>query len=62
MIKEYKAAQKRLLLLDYDGTLVKFHKMRNKALPTKQVLNLINELSEDPSNQLVIISGRPMSF
>lgn len=62
MVKEYKAAQKRLLLLDYDGTLVKFHKMRNKALPTKQVLNLINELSEDSSNQLVIISGRPMSF
>ena len=62
LVKEYKAAQKRLLLLDYDGTLVKFHKMRNKALPTKQVLNLINELSENPSNQLVIISGRPMSF
>ena len=36
--------------------------MRNKALPTKQILNLINELSEDPSNDLVIISGRPMSF
>jgi len=49
-------------LLDYDGTLVKFHKMRNKALPTKQTLNLINELCEDPSNHLVIISGRPMSF
>ena len=62
MVKEYKAAQKRLLLLDYDGTLVKFHRMRNKALPTKQVLNLINELSEDPLNQLVIISGRPISF
>jgi len=61
-VKEYKAAQKRLLLLDYDGTLVKFHKMRNKALPTNQVLKLIHELCKDASNHLVIISGRPMSF
>jgi trehalose 6-phosphate synthase/phosphatase len=62
LVKEYKAAQKRLLLLDYDGTLVKFHKMRNKALPTNQVLELIHELCRDASNHLVIISGRPMSF
>ena len=60
--KDYKSTHKRLLLLDYDGTLVKFHKMRNKALPNKHVLNTINQLSEDDSNDLVIISGRPMSF
>lgn len=60
--KDYKATHKRLLLLDYDGTLVKFHKMRNKALPNKHVLNTINQLNEDDSNDLVIISGRPMSF
>jgi trehalose 6-phosphate synthase/phosphatase len=62
IVKDYKATHKRLLLLDYDGTLVKFHKMRNKALPNKHVLNTINQLSEDYSNDLVIISGRPMSF
>ena len=60
--KQYHSANKRLLLLDYDGTLVKFEKMRNKALPTKQVLDLITQLSYEEFNDLVIISGRPMSF
>lgn len=62
IVEQYTTAKKRLLLLDYDGTLVKFHKMRNKALPTKTVEHLIHELGENASNHLVIISGRPMSF
>ena len=62
LIKEYKTAKKRLLLLDYDGTLVKFHKMRNKALPSAELVELIHQLSAEDANHLVIISGRPMSF
>ena len=62
IINKFNAAKKKLFLLDYDGTLVKFHKMRNKALPSQQVINLIDQLSKDESNHLVIISGRPMSF
>lgn len=42
IVEQYTTAKKRLLLLDYDGTLVKFHKMRNKALPTKTVDHLIH--------------------
>ena len=62
IVSAYQSASKRLFLLDYDGTLVRFHKMRNKALPTEEVLQLIDQLSSDPSNHVVIISGRPMSF
>jgi trehalose 6-phosphate synthase/phosphatase len=62
LVSAYQKASKKLFLLDYDGTLVKFHKMRNKALPPEEVNQLIDQLSDDPSNHVVIISGRPMSF
>ncbi|MGB1449493.1 MAG: bifunctional alpha,alpha-trehalose-phosphate synthase (UDP-forming)/trehalose-phosphatase [Flavobacteriaceae bacterium] len=62
MAKEYVQAKKRLFLLDYDGTLVKFHKIRNKAVPSAEVIKRINHISNQPENHLVIISGRPKFF
>jgi trehalose 6-phosphate synthase/phosphatase len=58
-IKEaYHASQKRLLLFDYDGTLVPFSKFPGDAVPGEQVLNLLKNLSENTQNDVVIISGR----
>lgn len=59
---QYAQANKRLFLLDYDGTLVSFHKNHKKALPSPTVINLLKELNQDPKNKVIIISGRPPEF
>ncbi len=55
---DYKKARKRLLLLDYDGTLVKLKRKPEQASPDQKVLSLLTCLSNDPANKVVIISGR----
>lgn len=58
IISTYRAARKRLLLLDYDGTLVDFASAPSKARPNAHVLELIASLSADKRNRIIIISGR----
>jgi trehalose 6-phosphate synthase/phosphatase len=58
----YGKAKKRLLLLDYDGTLVGFHENPNKATPTNLLLKLLQDLSNQNNTDLVIISGRQHLF
>jgi trehalose 6-phosphate synthase/phosphatase len=55
---EYKKAKKRLLLLDYDGTLVKFHDKPDQAGPDKKILDLLKKLSQNDSTKIVVVSGR----
>jgi trehalose 6-phosphate synthase/phosphatase len=59
--KDYQEAKKRLILLDYDGTLQRFVSTpdASDARPTKQVRNVLKKLSKDPANNIVIVSGRP---
>ncbi len=49
-------AQKRLLLLDYDGTLVPQSTINSR--PTEEALSVLNGLCADPRNAVYIISGR----
>ena len=49
-------ASKRLLLLDYDGTLVDQTAIDNK--PNAEVLKMVQGLCADPNNFVFIISGR----
>lgn len=55
---EYKETHKRLILLDYDGTLVPFHTDPTQAKPSRELTKIINDISKNPSNDVVIISGR----
>ncbi len=55
---KYSSAAKRLLLLDYDGTLTAFADVPSHANPDKELLDLLGHLSEDDNNDVVIISGR----
>jgi trehalose 6-phosphate synthase/phosphatase len=55
---DYKKAQKRLIILDYDGTLSPFQDKPEDASPTVEMLAVLNELCEDLKNQVVISSGR----
>ncbi len=55
------AAASRLLLLDYDGTLVGFQDDIDKASPDDELYRLLDTLDADIKNHLVIISGRKHS-
>ncbi|VTP98191.1 bifunctional alpha,alpha-trehalose-phosphate synthase (UDP-forming)/trehalose-phosphatase [Sphingobacterium daejeonense] len=57
----YAKSSNRLILLDYDGTLVGFNKNADKATPTQQVYDVLDQLSRDPKNHISIISGRKYS-
>ncbi len=58
LLKEYKQASRRLLLLDYDGTLVDFAARPEDAGPDEELIELLKTLAGQPGNELVIISGR----
>lgn len=55
---EYRNGQNRLLLLDYDGTLVPFKKEVNQAVPDAELITLLEELCVQPNTTVVIVSGR----
>jgi len=57
-ILKYKNAKKKLILLDYDGTLVDFTVIPDEAKPSVRLLNVLYKLSCDPSTKIVIITGR----
>jgi len=59
---KYLTSSKRVLLLDYDGTLVPFHRDPEKAVPSPQVHELLSRLCADSKNEIAIISGRDKSF
>ena len=56
--EHYLSARNRLIMLDYDGTLVAFQPRAEQAVPTVEVLNLLERLCADPANHVVINSGR----
>ena len=58
LVKKFQAAKHRLLLLDYDGTLVSFNPQPEAAIPSETLQSLLQKLSDHPSTDLVIISGR----
>ncbi|MDH5597601.1 MAG: bifunctional alpha,alpha-trehalose-phosphate synthase (UDP-forming)/trehalose-phosphatase, partial [Cyclobacteriaceae bacterium] len=58
IIEQYKKSDKRLIFLDYDGTLVPFHDKPEKADPNSELISLLKKLSSDKKNKVVIISGR----
>jgi len=55
---QFQKARRRLLLLDYDGTLVPFAETPEKARPDAELLKLLAELNNSARNEIVLISGR----
>ncbi len=54
----YGKAEKRLLFLDYDGTLAGFHNDPQKASPDKALYELLDALHQQEGTDLYLISGR----
>lgn len=54
----YRKASKRLIFLDYDGTLVGFHGDPEDSKPDRELKKILYLLTEDKRNRVVVISGR----
>lgn len=58
ILKRYRHAKKRLLLLDYDGTLTPIVSLPEQAKPSIEIIDLLRDLDRDENNHVVLISGR----
>jgi trehalose 6-phosphate synthase/phosphatase len=57
-VRAFRVARSRLLLLDYDGTLVGYAKRPQDAVPPPDLLRLLGELARRPATTAAIVSGR----
>jgi trehalose 6-phosphate synthase/phosphatase len=61
MLRHYRSAERRAVLLDYDGTLVPFVADPKAAAPDPELLQLLETLASQESTDVVIVSGRRRS-
>jgi trehalose 6-phosphate synthase/phosphatase len=62
IIAQFAKASKRVIFLDYDGTLVPFSRVPELATPDAQTLKQLKSLADYPNNAVVLISGRDKNF
>ncbi len=58
LIKDYSAGKKRMLFLDYDGTLSPFTPDPQEAGPDKELHEILENLTRQENTEVVVISGR----
>ncbi len=58
LLAAYTEADHRLLVLDYDGTLSKHTRDREKARPSTELIGLLESLATTEDTEVVIVSGR----
>jgi trehalose 6-phosphate synthase/phosphatase len=58
LIDKYRKPGKKLILLDYDGTLVTYRPKPEQALPSESLLDILKRISQQEDTDLIIISGR----
>jgi trehalose 6-phosphate synthase/phosphatase len=55
----YMIASRRLVVLDYEGTLIPLAKQSKQAAPPPVVIRLLTALAAEPKNCVALMSGRP---
>ena len=58
LIEKFKKADNKLILLDYDGTLVNYEPIPHKAILSDELGDIILTLVNKPKTKVLIISGR----
>jgi trehalose 6-phosphate synthase/phosphatase len=59
LIQAYRAAARRALPLDYDGTLVPFVEDPKLVRPDAELMDLLERLGKRTGNEVMVVSGRP---
>lgn len=62
MLQQYREANKRLFMFDYDGTLTPIVKDPQSALPSDRLIRTLKALVSDKRNAVWVISGRDQEF
>ncbi|KAJ2507507.1 hypothetical protein H4217_008781 [Coemansia sp. RSA 1939] len=62
IIKDFAQARRRLIMLDYDGTLTPITNIPAEALPPPEMLVALEKLCADQRNLVCVISGRDRQF
>lgn len=58
LLEDYKISNRRLIFIDYDGTVVPFSKNYKDVAPPQEVTKVIRKLGDNKQNAVVLISGR----
>ena len=58
IVGAFRKAKNRLIMLDYDGTLVPYAKRPQDAAPPPELLSLLEETASKPSTTAIVVSGR----
>ena len=58
ILEGYRNSQQRLIILDYDGTLMNFHNDPQTVVPDEELLSILDRLCADSRNKIVINTGR----
>ena len=62
LVKTFKSVEKRMIFLDYDGTLVGYNEKPELATPDESLMQLLKKLIEFPQTEVAIVSGRDQKF
>ena len=62
LLEKLKLSKNKLIILDYDGTLVNFKDKPELALPDENLIDILNNLSRVKGMDVAIISGRDKLF
>ncbi len=62
VLERYASARRRLILLDYDGTLLPYMDRPERAKPDPELRTLLARLAGDKANQVVLVSSRSRDF
>lgn len=58
LTEKYKTTANKLILLDYDGTLVDFEPTPERAKPSAGLLEILRTIALKPKTELIVVSGR----
>src|SRR5215468_1777612 len=58
LMRDFRRCENRLLLFDYDGTLVPFASSPELAVPSPRLLRILGSLGDDPRNETALVTGR----
>ncbi len=62
LLKNYQQAKNRIIIVNYDGTLVPLTRDPEEAKPSEEIINLLQKLNETDETDIVIISGRSKDY
>jgi len=62
ILNRFQNAQRRLMFIDYDGTLVGFKNDPEEAVPSAKIMEVLKNLNKDEKNDVYLVSGRGREF